>query len=277
VAAAAHFRPELIPAGRTLAAFLEGEVVPYVEQTYHPALKEYMAARKAYNAIPPTSQAEKDAAKAVVNQAKVPLQAIAETLRTKYGVEIEREKGMPYNPKPIRIYEKGGMLPDKELGRYDARIAVPADSRWAVEGDPSSTLLGESYQEHIKQLLSSRLNYSASSEYTLRAKDEWTFEHAINGVSAVQNPQINQTDTIHDLKAALKLHPKMKIMAASGYADMATPFHLTKLDLDRLEGAERANLTIRNYEGGHMMYLTDVSRVLLKKDLENFYQQVAAD
>lgn len=271
-AVAAHYNPALIGLGKTFASHIEQGVVPYVANTYMPALKTYMAARQKYFSIPSTDVAGKAAAKKDFDQAKVPMDVISIEMKASYGVNLVYPIGMPYNPKPVRVYEIGGTFPDKELGRYDSRIAVPGDSRWAKEGDPSSTLLNESYGANIKEYLNTRLNYSASVNYALRANDTWTFSHLINGVPAVENPKINQTDTIPDIKAALKLHPKMKIMVTGGYNDLATPFYLTKLDLDRLGADERKNLTIKNYEGGHMIYLTNVSRVSMKPDLEKFYQ-----
>ena len=183
---------------------------------------------------------------------------------------------MPYNPKPIRIYEAGGTFPDIELGRYDSRIAVPSSTVWAADGDPSSTLLNQPYTDQIKMVLDSSFKYVAKSPYSIRADDEWTYSHKINGVDAT-TPIVkdNYIDTIPDIKIALALNPKMKIMAASGFHDLATPFHLTKFDLDRLSESERKNLVIKNYEGGHMMYLTHTSRKLLKADMEKFYQAQA--
>jgi carboxypeptidase C (cathepsin A) len=68
----------------------------------------------------------------------------------------------------------------------------------------------------------------------------------------------------------MTLNPRLKVLAVSGYHDLATPFHQTERDLERL-GAN-PNLLIRNYNGGHMTYLDDQSRALQKADLAQFYQ-----
>lgn len=269
VAMTAYFQPEIIPAGRTLADFLEQEVVPYARTVYGPDLKKYMDARKKYNS---TTGADKTAAGLELEAATSAMETIRANMLSKYRFEIVRAKGMPYNPKPVRIYEVGGTFVDKELGRYDSRIAVPAGSKWSIEGDPASTLLYASYTSNINELLKTQLNFSASTSYRLKTEDTWTFSHQINGSPAVTSPPINEVDTIPDIQAALKIHPKMKIFAASGYSDMATPFYQTLLDLQRLSADESKNLVIKNYEGGHMMYLTDASRMRLKSDLDAFYR-----
>ena len=63
----------------------------------------------------------------------------------------------------------------------------------------------------------------------------------------------------------------MRVLSASGYHDLATPYHQTELDLQRL--GPHANVTVRNYDGGHMTYLTDASRVRQKADLARFYEE----
>jgi len=272
----AHYYPEFLPAGKSVAQYIGGDVVPYVLKIYGPALRTYLDTRKKYERL--TDPDKKAAAKVEYDAADVAMAAIATEFKTKFGVETVRSKGMPYNPRPVRFYEVGGMFADKELGRYDSRIAVPAGSKWSEDGDPSGTLLQESYTNVIGTLLP-QLNFAASSPYTLKAivGPEWGYLHMINGVSAMENPVLkdNTIDTIPDIQAALKLNPKMKMLAVGGFHDMATPFHQTRIDLGRLTNEESKNLSIKNYEGGHMMYLTNSSRIQMKADMEGFYQATA--
>jgi hypothetical protein len=74
---------------------------------------------------------------------------------------------------------------------------------------------------------------------------------------------------VPDLAAALALNPALRVLAVSGYHDLATPFYRTELDLARL-GAQ-PQLSIRNYPGGHMSYLDDTTRVRQKADLAAYY------
>ena len=58
-------------------------------------------------------------------------------------------------------------------------------------------------------------------------------------------------------------------IATWGYHDLATPFRQTELDLARL-GSNVPGLQIKVYPGGHMTYLDDGSRPLMKADLVRF-------
>ena len=73
--------------------------------------------------------------------------------------------------------------------------------------------------------------------------------------------------------AAMTLNPALKVIAMSGYHDLATPFYQTELDLARLGAG--ASIQIRNYNSGHMSYLDDNVRRLQKADLRAFYNSVS--
>jgi hypothetical protein len=64
------------------------------------------------------------------------------------------------------------------------------------------------------------------------------------------------------------------VLNVKGYHDLATPFHVTELDLARLGNDPRVQ--VRNYPGGHMSYLDDATRVRQKSDLAAFYQDTLA-
>src|SRR6185295_3372553 len=71
-------------------------------------------------------------------------------------------------------------------------------------------------------------------------------------------------DTLPDLTAALTLAPTLRVLAISGYHDLATPFRQTELDLARIVSAQ---VQTRVYPGGHMTYLDDGSRRRIRDDV----------
>jgi carboxypeptidase C (cathepsin A) len=158
------------------------------------------------------------------------------------------------------------LLPGQLLGRYDARIAVPNGSALAAEGDPSSTLIGASFGSAIGSYLRDTLGYRNGSAYVLlsAAIESWNFGHAGRALP----------DTIPDLAAALAANPRLRVLAVNGYHDLATPFHVTELDLARLNAGARVQ--VRNYPGGHMSYLDDATRGRQKADLVAFYRAAPA-
>jgi carboxypeptidase C (cathepsin A) len=158
-------------------------------------------------------------------------------------------------------YVQNNLIAGTRIGRYDARVSAPQGSGLA-QGDPSSTSISDGFALGISSYLANTLQYTTPSTYTTlsNAIQTWNFRHDGRDVP----------DTIPDLAAARTLNPQLKILAVSGYHDLATPFFQTELDLARL--GNTTNVQVRNYNGGHMTYLDDNARVQQKADLVLFYQ-----
>lgn len=156
------------------------------------------------------------------------------------------------------------LKPGQVIGRYDARVLAPVGSALAAGGDPSLTLIGSVFTATIKTYLEIELRYTAKTAYisSNNVLNQWTFTHDGKALP----------DTIPDLAAALTLNPAMKVLAMSGYHDLATPFYQTELDLARLGSG--AGIQIRNYDSGHMGYLDDRVRRIQETDLRAFYNSV---
>jgi carboxypeptidase C (cathepsin A) len=157
---------------------------------------------------------------------------------------------------------RANIMPGTTIGRYDSRLSAQNGTFLASQGDPSSTYINASFAQGIINHLTTNLNYTTPSNYTVlsNAIQSWNFSH-----DGLQVP-----DTIPDLAAAIAINPNLKIMAQNGYHDLATPFYQTELDLARL--GNNPNIRVRNYMGGHMTYLEDASRIAQKADLVQFYQ-----
>jgi carboxypeptidase C (cathepsin A) len=152
------------------------------------------------------------------------------------------------------------------MGRYDARVAVASTSPLAGSGDPSSSVINAPFVAAQRAHLTNELQYAAASSYTMlsNALAAWDFNHDGRALP----------DTIPDLAAALTQRPTLHVLSLNGYHDMATPFHQTELDLDRLGSVPR--LAIKTYPGGHMTYLDDSSRPRMKADILEFIQRSLA-
>jgi carboxypeptidase C (cathepsin A) len=150
------------------------------------------------------------------------------------------------------------------LGRYDARVLAPTGSALTRDGDPSLTVVNANFSSSIVSYMANELHYGAGSAYApfIDIVSRWNFSH-----DGKQLP-----DTIPDLAAALTLNPAMKILAISGYHDLATPFRQTELDLARL--GESQSIVLKNYASGHMTYLDDIARRAQQTDLINFMNSV---
>ncbi len=157
------------------------------------------------------------------------------------------------------------LISGQQLGRYDGRMKAAIGSQLASEGDVSSTWIGDSFATGIATHLRDQLGYRNSSTYVVlsNAINFWDFSHG-----GRQLP-----DTLPDLSAALAQNARLRVLAFSGYHDLATPFHLTETDLARVDASR---VRIRNYPGGHMSYLTDATRVQQLADLKAFYANTLA-
>lgn len=155
------------------------------------------------------------------------------------------------------------LIPNVLIGRYDARMSAARGSALASEGDPSSTFIVGPFAAAIGPYLRDTLRYRNASPYVTlsRAIETWDFRHDGAGLP----------DAVPDLAAAMALNPTLKVLAASGYHDLATPFHQTEKDLARL--GPNPNVIVRNYDGGHMSYLDDATRAKQKNDLQLFYRE----
>ncbi|WP_073213448.1 peptidase S10 [Massilia sp. CF038] len=147
------------------------------------------------------------------------------------------------------------------IGRYDARVSAVNGSALTVDNDPSLTVVNAAFNNTIQAYILNDLRYSARSSY-VPFNDiigRWNFSH--DGKTL--------PDTIPDVAAAMTLNPALKVVAMSGYYDLATPFYQTELDLARL--GNNPNIQIKNYASGHMSYLDDATRRAQRDDMLTLY------
>jgi len=81
-------------------------------------------------------------------------------------------------------------------------------------------------------------------------------------------------DTSNTLRSAFDRNPFMKVFVANGYYDLATPFFATEYTFSHmgLAAKHRANVTMKEYESGHMMYIHVPSLLKLKGDVGAFIE-----
>lgn len=156
---------------------------------------------------------------------------------------------------------RANLISGTAIGRYDARVSAPAGSPQAAGGDTSHALIDGSFVAAMKPYLNNELGYYAQSNYMIgnNLLSRWKFAH--DGKSL--------PDTIPDVAAAVTINPALKVVAMSGYYDLATPFYQTELDMARL--GNNPNIQVKNYHGGHMSYLDNAARVIQRADMVTLY------
>jgi carboxypeptidase C (cathepsin A) len=161
------------------------------------------------------------------------------------------------------------LLPGSTIGRYDGRVSLPnSDPRLQTDGDPSDILISQPFTTALATQMPDYLGYTAPNATYMPLNDDiieaWDFSHAGQPLP----------DTLPDLLGAIKLNPKLKVLAENGFHDLATPFFTTEKELARLQTVRGLNpdLQVNFFQGGHMIYLDDVARPKMKSDLVDYYR-----
>jgi carboxypeptidase C (cathepsin A) len=78
--------------------------------------------------------------------------------------------------------------------------------------------------------------------------------------------------TSADLARALRRHPHLKVLVASGRYDLGTPYSASDWSLAQLDAPADvlARVTHRYYDAGHMMYTREADLTRLKSDLADW-------
>jgi carboxypeptidase C (cathepsin A) len=175
------------------------------------------------------------------------------------------------------MFEKDLQLDqDTTTGRLDSRYKGPDIDPLSEEADydPQSNAISAAYTAAINSYVRKDLKYGDQQTYVPGAYVEPTFtwdmrHHAPNGPPA--DEQWGGTNVMPDLAYAMKSNPKMKVMLAGGYYDLATPFFEGMYEMHHLPIPDRlqANISYHYYPSGHMVYVNE-------SVLKQFHADVAA-
>jgi carboxypeptidase C (cathepsin A) len=76
-------------------------------------------------------------------------------------------------------------------------------------------------------------------------------------------------ESLSQLRQILALDPKLKVLVAHGLFDLATPYFVSRIELDQLPAyasPDRVKLVV--YPGGHMFYSRDASCQAFRSEIE---------
>jgi carboxypeptidase C (cathepsin A) len=168
---------------------------------------------------------------------------------------------------------------NKILGRYDARFEGPdADAAGEYPGyDPSDTGISGAYIASFHNYLENDLKFNSSETYNDSGpglNENWDWNHRSTGGRGFGGGQ-RTPYVAGDLGDTIRKNPHLRVFAANGLYDLATPFTATEWELAHMgtESKMRANVTWGYYPAGHMVYLNVDALKTFREDLSKFYDE----
>ncbi len=158
---------------------------------------------------------------------------------------------------------------NRTVGRLDSRIkGIDRDAGGSrYEYDPSMAAIDGPYSAAFKDYVRTVLKYESDIQY-----------RTLGGVGRWKYPEGRYVNVAETLRSAMSKNRHLKVLVTSGYFDLATPYFATDYTVRHLglDESLRANITVRYYEAGHMMYIHAPSRTKMKSDVAAFFREAVA-
>jgi carboxypeptidase C (cathepsin A) len=158
------------------------------------------------------------------------------------------------------------------LSLYDATVASPdpfpeSDRRHSPDPvlDGFTRALGGAFVGYARD----HLGFKTDMTYAVLNSDvsgKWEWERGSRGAP----PSISD-----DIREFLSLNPSFRLLVVHGYADLVTPYAVSRYVIDHLpELGEPDRVQLKVYPGGHMFYFAERPRLNFTDDVKAFYQPV---
>ncbi len=192
--------------------------------------------------------------------------AINTTLARFTGLPLDFVEKADLRIRPDRF--EGALLADQRqvIGRFDGRL-----TGFNAEPLDNSATFDPSFQPYLSAYTATFNNYVRQ---TLKYENDLTYEVLTGKVQPWNMGQAGNgyLDVSRTLASAMTDNPNLRVMFASGYFDLATPFAAANYSIDHMQlSPELRKHIIHNfYEGGHMLYHKRTSLTKLGEDVRAF-------
>lgn len=156
----------------------------------------------------------------------------------------------------------------KTVGRYDSRLTgidrTIAGSR--PDYDASYAATQGPFTAALNHYVRAELKFESDLPYEILTGRVYPWNYG--------DWQNNYLNVSENLRQAMTQNPYLKVFAANGYYDLATPYFATEYTFSHLglDKSLRDNVSMGYYEAGHMMYIHLPSLARLKTDMAAFIQ-----
>jgi carboxypeptidase C (cathepsin A) len=239
---------------------------PFLEEVQKYALTDYMAALLQGTDL---SDAQR--------------QAVAEKLHTYTGLPVDYLLRADLRVTGGEFSQELKLDEGITTGRLDSRYQGPdVDPLSQSSGyDPQSDAVTSAWNTAINQYLHNDLKYATQATYLMNARQggefSWNMNHqppgrGFPGGGGGNNSSETGANVMPDLAYRMKMNPKMKVMLAGGYYDLATPYFEGIYEMHHLPMPRnlQANISYHYYEAGHMIYVNEAVLKQFKADVANF-------
>ncbi len=162
---------------------------------------------------------------------------------------------------------------DDTTGRLDARFSGPSMDPLSKEADydPQSSSISSAYVATFNDYVRRVLKYGEGQEYKADIDTGgWDMSHH----RQPGGPDEGETvpNVMPDLAAAIKNDPLLHVQLNQGYYDLATPYFQGIYEMRHLPMPVRlqANIEIKQYDSGHMVYAHQASLQQLHDNVADF-------
>jgi carboxypeptidase C (cathepsin A) len=235
---------------------------PFLDEVQKYALSDYMEALLKGSEL---SDAEK--------------QAVAEKLHGYTGLPVDylmranlRVTGGEFS-KELKLDEDA-----TTVGRLDTRYQGPSSNPMSADAeyDPQSDAITSGWLAAINGYLRQDLKYGMQETYfpngRMGGDFNWDMHHNAPGFGRGFGGDWSGPNVMPDLAYRMKMNPKMKVMLAGGYFDLATPYFEGEYEMHHLPmpNSLQKNISYHYYEAGHMIYVKEDVLKQFHSDVESF-------
>ena len=162
-------------------------------------------------------------------------------------------------------------------GRLDTRYQGPDFDPLSQEADydPQSNAISSAYTTAINNYMRTELKYGRDQTYKPGVYGDpnfsWDLRHQTPGGPPVGKGE-GGPNVMGDLAQSMKANPKMRVLLAGGYFDLATPYFEGKYEMHHLPMPLKLqqNISYKYYMAGHMIYVNEPILKQFHDDVANF-------
>lgn len=195
--------------------------------------------------------------------------------RLAYFTGLNKEYVLRSNNRILMHRFQKQLLADQgmSIGRLDGRFMGDEGDKVSEGphlGDPASYQIGAAYTAALNHYLSNDLKVEMDRPYLTsnqKIGQKWRWRTVPDGSYWEPTP----VNVSRKLGETMRRNTEMKVLVASGYYDLITPFFDAEYTFAR-NSIVRERVTMTYYEAGHMMYTREPDFIQLASDIRAFLQ-----